>query len=143
MNRFAAAILVLLLPLLVPAALHAQPRSFGAPMPTGEAVPLGALLGARAKPPAWPAKVSGRITEVCQKEGCWMVLADGERFARVAMADHAFAVPKDAQGRALVYGTLREVDVDPAEAGHLEADGAQAPPPREYRIEATSVQLLD
>lgn len=130
------------LSLLLPCALaFAGPREFGAPMPGGEAVPLRALL--EASPAAGPVKTEGRITEVCQKEGCWLVLADGTGFARVRMADHAFAVPRDASGRAHVYGTLEEVAVAPAEAEHLREDGATAPAEREYRIEATSVLLLE
>ena len=129
------------LSLLLPCALaFAGPREFGAPMPAGEAVPLRALLEA---PPEGPVKAEGRITEVCQKQGCWLVLADGVEFARVRMADHAFGVPGDASGRAQVFGTLSEVEVPPAEAEHLREDGASPPPPREYRIEATSVLLLE
>jgi len=128
--------------LLLPATLAiAGSRQFGAPMPAGEAVPLRAALEAGAGDA--PVKLTGRITEVCQKEGCWLVLADGDHFARVKMAGHAFFVPKDASGAAAVFGMLEEIDVPAAEAAHLREDGATAPAAREFRIEATSVELLD
>jgi hypothetical protein len=126
---------------LASASAFAQGRTFGAAMPPGEAVPLGIALGAGL--PTSPAKLAGRITEVCQKEGCWLVLADGESFARVNMAGHAFSVPADAAGDALVHGSISLVDVPEAQARHLREDGAATPASREYRIEADSVQLLD
>lgn len=85
---------------------------------------------------------SGRITQVCQKQGCWMVLsADNGEFARVVMHDHAFAVPKDARGEAVVYGTLSQKTLSAEEAEHLRKDGAQAPAARELQIDATSVLI--
>jgi hypothetical protein len=59
----------------------------------------------------------GRITQVCQKMGCWLVLAgDSGGFARVFMHDHAFSVPKDARGQAIVYGTLGEKAFPPGKS---------------------------
>lgn len=87
---------------------------------------------------------SGRITQVCQKQGCWMVLStDNGEFARVTMHDHAFGVPKDAKGEAVVYGTLDAKTLSAAEAEHLKKDGATAPAQRELRIDATSVLIRD
>ena len=86
---------------------------------------------------------SGRITEVCQKMGCWIVLStsDGD-FVRVTMLDHAFGVPKDAaSSEAVVYGTLAEKTLSDDEIEHLKSDGASVPAPRELRIEATSVLI--
>jgi hypothetical protein len=89
-----------------------------------------------------PGAYSGRITEVCQKMGCWLVLAgdDGE-LARVNMHDHAFGVPKDANGEAIVYGTLSEKQLSAEEVAHLAEDGAGAPVERELQIDATSVLI--
>ena len=87
---------------------------------------------------------SGRIAEVCQKQGCWLVLA-GERgeLARVFMHDHAFSVPKNASGDAIVYGTLSEKQLSADELAHLAKDGANAPAARELQIDATSVLIRD
>ena len=98
----------------------------------------GKVESLKGKPQAY----SGRITEVCQEMGCWMVLAgeDG-KFARVAMHDHSFGIPKDSKGTAVVYGTLSEKPVSKKEAEHLVADGAKAPSSRELQIDATSVLI--
>jgi hypothetical protein len=89
-----------------------------------------------------PGAYSGRITEVCQKKGCWLVLA-GEHgeLARVFMHDHAFSVPKDATGEAIVYGTLSQKQLSAEEVAHLAEDGAGVPAERELQIDATSVLI--
>lgn len=85
---------------------------------------------------------SGRITSVCQAQGCWLVLS-GEQgeFARVLMHAHGFSVPKDARGEAVVYGTLSEKQRTPEELAHLAKDGAKDPAARELEIDATSVVI--
>ena len=85
---------------------------------------------------------SGRITSVCQAQGCWLVLS-GEQgeFARVLMHEHGFSVPKDARGEAVVYGTLSEKQRSAEELAHLAKDGAKEPAARELEIDATSVVI--
>ncbi len=127
-----------------PAHHTAQGEVYGAalpdPMPGAIAIDVAA-----ADPAAHADKVaaySGEITQVCQKKGCWLVLSgkDGQ-FARVAMHDHAFSVPKDARGPAVVYGTLAEKVFSEAEIEHLKKDGAKAPAARELAIDALSVLI--
>lgn len=90
-----------------------------------------------------PAAFGGRITQVCQKMGCWLVLTgDKGELARVTMHDHAFGVPKDASGAAIVYGTLSEKTLSAAEIEHLKKDGALAPAERELQIDAVSVLIV-
>ena len=84
---------------------------------------------------------SGRITQVCQKKGCWMILADGERYARVDFNDHAFFIPKDASGPAQVRGVLHAATLDEGEREHLKEDGAEDVPADVYEIVATSVRI--
>lgn len=86
---------------------------------------------------------SGRITQVCQKMGCWLVLTgDKGELARVTMRGHAFGVPKDASGAAIVYGTLSEKTLSAAEIEHLKKDGAKEPTERELQIDAASVLIV-
>ena len=134
----------LLLALLFAApAAQAAPATYGEPMPAGEAVPVARALAEATPAPGAPRKFSGRITEVCQAKGCWVMLEDGGEAARVMMKDHAFAVPKDARGPAVVYGTLEVKTLDAAAAKHLAEDAGKDTPAarREYRIVASSVEL--
>jgi hypothetical protein len=103
------------------------------------------ISSAAANPDAHIGKLAtyrGRITQVCQKMGCWIVLVgeNGEH-ARVAMHDHTFGVPKDAAGNAVVYGTLSEKSLSAAEIEHLKKDGAKAPAEQELQIDALSVLI--
>ena len=112
------------------------PSDADAPISISDAA--GKVETLKGKPQAY----SGRITEVCQDMGCWMVLSgeDG-KFARVAMHDHSFGIPKQSTGEALVYGTLTEKEISKKEADHMVADGAKAPASRELQIDATSVLI--
>src|SRR3546814_5128983 len=92
-------------------AYASEPKTFGAALPEATAVPISV---AAADTDAYVGKAgsfSGRITEVCQKEGCWMMLEDNGEVARVMMHDHAFSVPKDASGRAEVHGVLSGTEI--------------------------------
>ena len=56
--------------------------------------------------------IRGTVAEVCQMEGCWMVLTDGRRSVRTTFKDHGFVVPKDLAGAAAVAaGTLKHASV--------------------------------
>src|SRR5690606_13771047 len=74
----------LMLPLLLLVSPFALAADYGEPMPEGEAI---AIADAAADPAAHttgePAKFSGRITQVCQKKGCWVVLEQDGASARV------------------------------------------------------------
>lgn len=96
-------------------------------------------------------KLEGRISQVCQSEGCWMKLknADGEDVF-VKFKDHAFLVPKDLSGRAAIVtgkAVKKEVSVDEQrhlaeDAGASEAEIARITSPKqELRIEAVGVMV--
>lgn len=128
----------------VPVQKTADGAVYGARL--AEAAPAALSLDdVLAKPEASLGKAGafrGRITQVCQKQGCWLVLsAQNGDFARVFMHDHAFSVPKDASGEAIVYGTLDEKKLTAEEMAHLKKDGAAAPAARELQIDATSVVI--
>lgn len=132
-----------MLPILLMLSPVVLAADYGEPMPAGEAVPVSV---AAADPAAYttgqPAKFSGRITQVCQKQGCWVVLEQDGASARVMARDHGFAVPKDAAGPAVAYGVLQEAPVGEQQARHLvEDDGAAPPAPKELRIVATSISI--
>ena len=128
--------------LLSSAVFASEPKTYGEVLPEATAVPISV---AAADADAYAGKAnrfSGRITEVCQKEGCWMMLEDNGEVARVMMHDHAFMVPKDATGRAEVHGMLSVKELSKEAAEHLAEDGnGIVPPSRELRIDATGVRI--
>ncbi len=160
--RFAVALCVSLLAGTAAAHDHAaagHEHAPGAPVAvqqTTDGAVYGAILS-EARPAAVPIDVaaanpaehlgkagaySGRITSVCQAQGCWLVLS-GEQgeFARVLMHEHGFSVPKDARGEAVVYGTLAQKQRSADELAHLAKDGAKETAARELEIDATSVVI--
>jgi len=121
----------------------AAATAYGAPMPAGAATPVSAAIAAFDAHSGQPGRFSGRIAEVCQAEGCWMMLEDDGVAARVMFRDHAFLVPKDASGRAVVHGVLSRKTLSPDAVEHLAADSAPgvAVSPVEYRIVADGVEI--
>jgi uncharacterized protein DUF4920 len=117
---------------------------FGAPFAAAEPTPLATALAA-GKPGL--VLVSGTVEAVCQKKGCWMVVKDGTESARVMMKDHAFAVPIDARGKAvLVEGEITSRTFDEAQVKHLEQDKGGDPDKvagarKEHVLMATGVKI--
>ncbi len=119
--------------------------SFGQPMPAGAAISVADAIDNSDKYVAGPHKLSGRIGKVCQTAGCWMVLGEGEKSARVFF-ENGVVIPKDAAGEAEVYGTLSVKVLDEATRKHLAEDSGQDPSKvagdsKEVRISASSVVL--
>ena len=136
----------ILLPALLIAAIglaHAnEPTRYGKPLPTTKAVPVAEAVAGFDKLAGTPQRYSGRITQVCQAEGCWMMLEDNGQTARVMFKDHAFLVPKDSSGRAEVVGVLSRKELTPEQVEHLKEDAkGLAVSPVEYRILAEGVEI--
>ena len=126
---------------LPPAALA---TNYGEPMPAGENIAIAAAAADPAAHAGKPQRFTGRITQVCQKKGCWVVLEQDGQSARVMAKDHGFAVPKDASGQAVAYGVLEIEPITEEHAKHLvEEDGAKAPAASELRIVATAIEVID
>lgn len=121
----------------------ASAASFGDKMPDGVATDIGAAVSA---PDAGErtGKFVGRITQVCQKEGCWLVIESDGKAARVRTKDHAFVVPKDSKGTATVFGVLSPIEMSAKEAKHLSDDaGGKEVAPREWQIVASAVEIAE
>ncbi|MCB9727797.1 MAG: DUF4920 domain-containing protein [Deltaproteobacteria bacterium] len=96
---------------------------YGAAFALSESKPLAAVLADQPEPTEAQVQVSGVIDQVCQKRGCWLVMRDGDKTARITMMDHAFVVPIDSKGKQVVVeGTLGLRTFDEAQVKHLEAD---------------------
>lgn len=68
-------------------------------------------------------RVTGRVTDVCQKAACWMVIAEDDKLLRVTMKDHAFAVNKrGAGGEADIEGLVIAKAIDPKEIEHFKGE---------------------
>lgn len=117
--------------------------AYGEAFDDGPVVPVSAAIAAFEDHAGEPGRYSGRIAEVCQAKGCWMMLEDDGRIARVMFGDHAFYLPKDATGTAVVHGVLERRTLTPEQVAHLSADSGKdiAAEPVEYRIVADGVRV--
>ena len=79
---------------------------------TDDAEVFGALLDADAKPTSLAAlldnpdeyvdtavRVEARISQVCQKKGCFMIATAGDKAVRISFRDYSFFVPTDTSGK--------------------------------------------
>jgi hypothetical protein len=93
--------------------------------------------------------VKGRIRDVCQRKGCWMLLTDGESQMRVRFTDYGFFVPKGSSGKdAYVEGRAAVEEISEKEARHYEAEASDGDsskvhgPQRVVSFTATGVRLV-
>ena len=115
----------------------------GQPVPEGSTVPVSVAVAGYEAHADTPLRFSGRITEVCQAKGCWMMLEDDGVVARVMFGSHDFYIPKDTTGSAVVHGVLTRKTLTPAQVEHLSSDSGKgiAAEPVEYRITATGIEI--
>jgi len=63
-------------------------QTFGGEVPAaGEAVTLKQAIANLEQGAEGFVKIKGQVTEVCQAKGCWMILVDGDTYARVSFED--------------------------------------------------------
>ena len=119
-----------------------EPARFGKPLPDTAAVPVSEAVAAFDQHAGKEQRYSGRITQVCQAKGCWIVLEDNGQTARVMFKDHAFLIPTDSSGHAEVVGVLSRKELTPEQVEHLREDSKALDVPLvEYRILAEGVEL--
>ena len=128
-------------------------QSFGAAMPAGgEILTLRQAIHNLGNASTGAVKISGTITEVCQAKGCWMLLVDGDFYARITFKNYGFFVPtKTNMQRTVIYGLLSEQILSAHDAEHFAEDAAHSGKDsafkftgeavKEYSIVASSVQL--
>ncbi len=116
--------------------------AYGEAFADGTALPVSEAIAAFESHADAPALFSGRITQVCQAKGCWMVLEHEGQSARVMFNNHAFFIPKESTGSAVVHGTLARKELTPEQIAHMKEDGDGGEIGAvEYRILADGVRL--
>lgn len=129
---------------------HARSEeNFGAPLRLTDETPLVEAIDRASEESNDPVLVRGRVTDVCQRKGCWTVLQSGDAHVRVRFKDYAFFVPTDCRGReALVEGVVEVKTLSAAMARHYEEEAqngdpdAVRGPKQEVSMIATGVRLL-
>jgi hypothetical protein len=123
-------------------AISAQAKTYGADMPKGKAVDIAAAAGNMANLNGKSGKFKGRITQVCQMQGCWLMIESKGIAARIKTND-LFFVPKDSKGEVLVFGEIKQTEIKPEMAKHLAEDAGKPMQvaSSEIHINATSITI--
>lgn len=91
----------------------------------------------------------GTIKQVCQKKGCFFMLADGGNQARITFKDYSFFIPTNSAGRYVkIAGTFNVKELSEEKAKHYAKDAGKNPDKidgtqKEYSLVATSVKIVD
>ncbi|MCR9095158.1 MAG: DUF4920 domain-containing protein [bacterium] len=151
-ERLARALLrAVLLTLLVAGAARALPPGddFGAGITLDATQPLSQVMAEPTRHTEDAVLVRARISDVCQRKGCWTILRDEDTTVRVRFADYGFFLPKDVSGReALVEGRVTIRTMSEREARHFaeETKGGRPEeihgPQQEVGFVATGVRIL-
>ena len=96
-----------------------------------------------------PILLHGRISDVCQRKGCWTILRDGSAHVRVRFQDYGFFLPTDATGaEAFIEGVVKVETLSEKTARHYESEsrngdpGSVKGPRREVGFTASGVRIV-
>ena len=126
-------------------------RAFGADLRLAAVTPLATVASAPERYASEPVLISGRLTDLCTRKGCWTVITDDDTTMRVRFQDYGFFLPQDALGsEALVEGVVVSRTLSPREARHIASESQSdttttplAGPTQEIGFVATGVRLID
>lgn len=103
----------------------------GLPVAHEEAMTVAALAESASDLAGKRVTVTGEVTEVCVKKGCWMAIrGEGPKAQtiRITSKGYAYFVPKDAAGmHATVTGELAVETMDEATARHIAEEAGKDP----------------
>ena len=107
-----------------PVEATADAEVFGAPIDTAATeVALADLLEDAEQYVGKPILTSARVSQVCQKKGCFFIAKDGATTVRVSFKDYGFFVPTDSAGKHVTLsGELVEKRMSEDQLEHFAAD---------------------
>jgi hypothetical protein len=124
-------------------------KDFGAGLSLRDTTSLASVMQSPDAYASEPVLLHGRISEVCQRKGCWTILQDGDEQVRVRFKDYGFFIPTDASGsEAFVEGVVKVATLSEKQARHYAEEtrggdpDAVHGPQREVGFTATGVRLV-
>lgn len=127
----------------------AQSKAYGKKVDEKKAITMAVLTQSMAGKTELPATVKAKVSSVCQAEGCWMKVDNGNGTTMmVRMKDHKFVLPKNVAGKTAVFtgkATLKTTSVEMLK--HYAEDEGKSPeftatikePKTELAFDATGV----
>ncbi|MFT5167965.1 MAG: hypothetical protein ACI8P3_003204 [Saprospiraceae bacterium] len=129
-------------------------NQFGDPITEMGSISYGKLLETLSTTDSVNTKVTGTVSGVCKAKGCWMTIVSDETDTemRVKFKDYGFFVPKDIEGRTVVFeGIAYKAVTSVADLRHLAEDAGKSKeeietitePEAGYNFLASGVLLLN
>jgi hypothetical protein len=106
----------------------AQDSFHGKKIEASGAIPAAQVATTMGNKTELPAKVEGTVESVCKMKGCWMKVktADGQTM-RVTFKDYGFFVPKDIEGRTVVFeGQAKQTVTPVSQLRHYAEDAGKS-----------------
>jgi hypothetical protein len=126
-----------------------QGTAYGEPFKEKKVISVPEFKGKLETKESWNGVVTGKVKEVCKREGCWLRLDDGSATGiMVKMKDHAFVLPKDIDGKTVVIaGTATKKTTSVEQLKHYAEDAGKTKeeidaitaPKMEISMDATGV----
>jgi hypothetical protein len=89
----------------------ATAEMYGEAITPDSAIAIGELAALMGDKKELAVKLTGEISAVCQKKGCWMEIKNPNGVAmRVTFKDYGFFMPKDASGRTAIMQGVAKVE---------------------------------
>lgn len=138
------------------ALLGAAELKLGKPLTLKETTPIASLVAEPGKYVGKTVQTRGKVTEVCQKMGCWMSLADESgKHVRIKVNDGEIVFPKSAAGKtAIAEGRFAKLELtreqavarkkhEAEENGKLFDAASVTGPAVIYQLQGTGAVILD
>jgi len=108
---------------------------FGLEFTLNESIPAGTVLSDPDAYVGQTVRVTGKVSDVCQKMGCWMVITDADKHMRITTKDHKFFVAKDGAGATCdLEGTVIKREANPERTAHYKSEQSEGAPMPEAEV---------
>ncbi|MDH3211810.1 MAG: DUF4920 domain-containing protein [Myxococcales bacterium] len=115
-------------------------EDFGAALTLARPTPLAEIVRDPARFAGETVLLHGRVSDVCQRKGCWAVIREGGAHVRVEFEDYGYFLPKDCVGaEAYTQGRVAVVTLSEREARHHASESRDGDP---SRIEGPQREVL-
>ncbi len=126
-------------------------KHFGAPFTDAKKVKLADVFEHAEKYADTTVRIEGEVKDVCQTQGCWLVVTDGTREMRVSFKGYSFFVPKDSAGKkVMLEGIIQKKTISEDHARHIAEESKTKTDPETIKgsqqiitLVATGVQIKD
>ena len=109
---------------------------FGADFTIETSVPAGTVLQDPGAYVDQRVRITGTVSDVCQKMGCWMVITDADKHMRITTKDHKFFVAKDGAGSTCdLEGVVVKRELDQARVDHFKSEQSEGAPLPEAEVQ--------